>query len=167
MADTILSKPQESTFPSGWTTTMTNETEEDDGWTLGDGGNEAIREEREKEDFIYHIPESQKSVQPQSGEKQGLWSTVNEESVISCVTGKNRLKLCSVFISFYFVSPSDLFKEKRIYTCRRVAVACKDMREWGWRRYGCVGSSWMLCAFGGVTCAVHCEVDAQKRFAFI
>lgn len=59
---------------------------------------------------------------------------------------------------FCFFSLSNDFKENRICTCRWVTVACKDLREWGWRRYGCVGSDWMLCAFGGVTCTVDWEL---------
>lgn len=137
MAEIVLSKPQESTFPSGQTTTMTKETEEEGGQRLGDGENEAIRKEREreKEDFIYHVPENQKSVQPQSWEKQGLCRT--REWRECDFIESNFVHLLILFILFLHQLS---LRGNRVYTCGRLTVACKDVREWGWR-YGCVGST--------------------------
>lgn len=104
--------------------------------------------ERKKEDFIYRIPENQKLVQPQWREDP------RTESVRF-----HRVKLCSLANPFYFVSPS------AVWETGFLPVDC-SLQRWGWR-YGCVGSGWLLRAFGGVTCAAHCGVDAQKRFAFI
>lgn len=117
-------------------------------------------ERRAKEDFIYIIPENQKSVQPQSchgnvcykAKKQFVKDSRMDNSYIA---GKILVWL-ELLIFCFFLYP--MTKENRICTCRWVTVACKDLREWGWRRYGCVGSDWMLCAFGGVTCTVDWEL---------
>lgn len=58
-------------------------------------------------------------------------------------------------------------KETGFVPVDEVTLACKGLRECGWRRYGCEGSGWMLCAFGGVTCTVDWRPDARGRFAFI
>lgn len=121
MADIVLSKPQEISIPpSGQTATITNETGQDGGSTLGDGENETVGEEREgeKEDFTYRSPENQKSVQPQSWEKQALCRT-REWRV-----RYRRVKLCSLVNPFYFVSPSALYKGNGVYACGRATVAC-------------------------------------------
>lgn len=159
MADIVLSKPQESTFPSGQTATMTKWNR--GGWRGDAGrwrewGNQRGGGERERG---FHLSYPRKP-------KISSATVMREAGFVQERVRFKRVKLCSLVNPFYFVSPSAVFKGNGVYTCGWATVACKDVREWGWI-YGCVGSGWLLCAFGGVTCAAHCGVDAQKRFAFI
>lgn len=68
--------------------------------------------------------------------KNTLWKKTHEWTVIRYIAGKIRVWLCWVVNLLLFLYRTNLKKTGFV----PVTVAWKDLREWGCRRYGCVGS---------------------------